>query len=246
MNIGIIGGTGAGDLFETGTPTAIKSPFGPPSAKPEPVAFGDRQAWFLPRHGRPHRIAPHMVNYRANVFCLKTLGVDGILAINAVGGINPSHEPGDLVLPDDLIDYTWGREHTFTDAGTAELRHVEFERPFDGRLRLAVLEAAAAAGQTVHDGGVYGATQGPRLETGAEIRRLARDGCDLVGMTAMPEAGLAREAGLEYVSICVVANRAAGLEAEPVSVDEIHRVMEASMARVVAVARATLEVLAGG
>lgn len=237
MKLGIIGGTGALDLFESGPPATLKSPFGAPSAKPEPIRVEGREGWFLARHGRPHRIPPHMINYRANIFVLRKLGVQGVIGVNAVGGIADGMGAGDLVLPDQLIDYTWGRAHTFTDTGTAALQHVEFGQPFGGPLRQAVLAAAGSAGEKLHDGGVYGATQGPRLETDAEIRRLARDGCDLVGMTGMPEAGLAREAGLEYVSICVVANRAAGLEEMPVSIEEIHRVLAGSMQRVGAIIR---------
>jgi len=158
MKLGIIGGTGALDMLETGHPEMIKSPFGPPSARPEPIRAGSQTNWFLARHGRPHRIPPHRINYRANIFCLKKLGVEGIVAINAVGGIHDDHQPGDLVLPDDLVDYTWGREHTFTDTGTAELRHVEFGRPFSGPLREIVLAAAGTSGEAIHDGGVYAGT----------------------------------------------------------------------------------------
>ena len=164
---------------------------------------------------RRHTLPPHRVNYRANLWALRQLGAQRIVAINAVGGISAGMAPRRLVLPDDLIDYTWGREHTFHDGPGAAgsdnpVEHVDMGRPYDPGLRDALLAAARASGAGLLDGGVYGATQGPRLETPAEIRRMARDGCDVVGMTGMPEAALARELGLAYASIAVVANWAAG------------------------------------
>jgi 5'-methylthioinosine phosphorylase len=247
IDLGIIGGTGALDLFQAIGPAAgdLQTPWGLASMAPIPVAVGQAQAWFLARHGRPHRIPPHRVNYRANIALLKSLGVRRIIALNAVGGIASNLAAGDLVLPDQLIDYTWGREHTFSDDADSPLMHIEFAEPFAGLTHKALLAAARASGVAVHRGGCYGVTQGPRLESSAEIVRMAADGCTMVGMTAMPEAALAREAGLDYASLCVIANPAAGLEAEPISVTEIHRVVEEAMTRVLELLQAFLASAAG-
>lgn len=229
MSIGIIGGTGALDLFETLETAPLTTPFGAPSARPVRVDVEGRSAWFMARHGTPHRIPPHRVNYRANLHALRTVGCRHILAISAVGAIDPALSNGCLVAVDQIIDYTWGRAHTFSDGGASPLRHVEFEKPYDGEARRALIEAASEVGVPIKTEGCYGATQGPRLETAAEIRRLARDGCTVVGMTGMPEAGLAREIGIDYANLCVVANAAAGVSDTPISEDEIHRVLAASM-----------------
>lgn len=241
MRLGVIGGTGGLKLFETRREVSLTTPFGAPSGRPRRVGLGEGEFWFLPRHGDPHRIPPHKINYRANIHALKTLGVDSIVAINAVGATASEPGAGALVAPDQLIDYTWGRAHTFSDGGSAPLRHVDFTHPFDGPLRLALLDAAGRAGEELIDGGCHAVTQGPRLETAAEVRRLAAAGCNLVGMTTMPEAALAREAGLDYASLCVVANAGAGLEAEPISEERIHEVLDGSMERVRAVLAALIE-----
>lgn len=240
IDLAVIGGSGALDLFEPIGPAASETStrYGPASMAPVPIDLGRTQAWFLARHGQPHRIPPHRVNYRANIALLRQLGARRIIAVNAVGGIASELAPGDLVLPDQLIDYTWGRVHTFSDDADSPLLHIEFASPFAGPTREALLKAAARAGVGLHAGGCYGVAQGPRLESAAEIARMGRDGCTLVGMTAMPEAALAREAGLDCASLCVVANAAAGLEAEPISMDEINRVLAAAMGRVVELLRA--------
>lgn len=232
MKLAIIGGTGTLELFESLGGQQMTTPFGAPSTRPERIRIGGRELWFLARHGRPHRLPPHRINYRANIHVLKTLGVEGVIAINAAGGIDPDLKPGDLVLPDGLIDYTWGRDHSFSDGGATILQHVDFTQPFHGAVRVAVLEAVRDGDLALVDGGCYAATQGPRLETAAEIRRLARDGCTIVGMTGMPEAGLAREAGLDYTALCVVTNPAAGLTDESISLPEIHRILASAMVRV--------------
>ncbi|MGY6555369.1 MAG: S-methyl-5'-thioinosine phosphorylase [Wenzhouxiangella sp.] len=234
MTLAIIGGTGALELFERcGEPIAFEhEPWGAPSSAPLPIALGAAQAWFLARHGRPHRIPPHRINYRANIACLRDLGVRHIVAINAVGGIAPELAAGDLVLPDQLIDYTWGRVHSFSDDADSSLAHVEFAQPFAGPCREALQAAAGRRGIKLHPRGCYAVTQGPRLETAAEVRRLAADGCTVVGMTAMPEAALAREAGIDYASLCVVANPAAAEQAAPISLDAIHRVLDQAMGTV--------------
>lgn len=236
LSYGVIAGTGAMDLFSPQASYVVTTPWGDPSSALTEVSLGAAEApmtaWMIQRHGNPHRIPPHRVNYRANIHALKQAGVEHVIAINAVGGIDPSLKPGDLVLVDDLIDYTWGRAHTFSDDASQPLAHIEFARPYAGRMREKLIAAARLANVAVHVGGCYGATQGPRLETAAEIKRMAQDGCDVVGMTGMPEAGLAREAGLDYASVCIVANPAAGLEAEPISLEALHAVLDQSMAKV--------------
>ena len=241
MSIGVIGGTGALALFEPLETAALTTPFGPPSARPVRIEIAGRAAWFLARHGNPHRIPPHRVNYRANLHALRTLGCRTVVAVSAVGGIDPDLAPGTLVAIDQVIDYTWGRDHTYSDGPSAPLRHVEFARPFEGRARRALIEAASELAEPLVAEGCYAATQGPRLESAAEVRRLARDGCTVVGMTAMPEAGLARELGMDYANLCVVANPAAGVSDEPISEDEIHRELAAAMDRV----RGVLEAAVG-
>ena len=225
----MIGGTGALDLFEVKDERTMTSRFGEASAPAARVSLAGRDVWFLARHGRPHRIPPHRINYRANIDGLKQLGVDGIIAINAVGGIDPALPPGSLVVPDQLIDYTWGRAHSFSDDAASPLLHVEFAHPFEGRLRKALLVAAGVAELGVVGSGCLAVTQGPRLETAAEVRRLQKDGCTVVGMTSMPEVALAREVGLDYASLCVVANAAAGVGDAPISLGEIERVLASAM-----------------
>jgi 5'-deoxy-5'-methylthioadenosine phosphorylase len=210
--LAIIGGTGLTSIqgLQIKTREVIHTPYGEPSG---PVVYGElagNQVMFLPRHGPGHTIPPHRINYRANIWALKEAGASDILAINAVGGIHPEMGPGKLVLPDQIIDYTWGRTSSYFEDGLENVVHIDFSQPYCGSLRQQVLNAAASVKIEVVDGGNYAATQGPRLETIAEINRLQRDGCDLVGMTGMPEAALAREQGLCYASLSVVANWAAG------------------------------------
>lgn len=229
MKLAIIGGSGALGLFtELGT-ESLTTPFGPPSARPRHIEINGSPALFLARHGDPHRIPPHRVNYRANMHALKTLGAESVIAVNAVGGVDPELNAGSLVIPDQLIDYTWGRAHSFSDGGSAPLKHVEFAQPFAGKTRQALIDAAETVGIETINLGCYGVTQGPRLETAAEISRLRRDGCTIVGMTAMPEAGLARELEFDYAGLCIVANPAAGIADEPISEADIHRQLAESM-----------------
>ncbi len=242
--LAIIGGTGLRRLegLEVTHRVVQKTPFGEPSG---PLIHGElnqHKVVFLARHGLVHRIPPHKVNYRANIWALRELGVERIIAAAAVGGITPQIPPGSLVIPDQIIDYTWGRQHTFFEDDLSHVTHIDFTWPYSQELRLALLEAAAEAGIEAHDGGTYGATQGPRLESAAEIDRMDSDGCDLVGMTGMPEAALARELGLDYVSCCVVANWAAGrgegeitmqaIEANLISgMEKLRRVLEMTIPR---------------
>ena len=168
------------------------------------------------RHGEPRRLAPHTINYRANLWLLKTLGAKRLIAVYAVGGIDRALRPGDLAALHQVIDYTWGREHTFDETGAT---HVDFTRPYDDELNNALAAAARQAGVELVEGGVYGATQGPRLESAAEIDRLEQDGCTVVGMTGMPEAGLARELELPMAGLCIVVNAAAGRGDDPGRID---------------------------
>jgi len=230
--LGLIGGTG---LDHWGRPVrshALESRYGQPSASVAEFHFGNLCLYFLPRHGEQHQIPPHAVNYRANIDIFRQLEVTGIVAVNAVGGIGSEHVPGSLAIPDQLIDYTWGRDHSFSLLAGDELRHIEFAEPFDDRLRVGLIRSAIGAGVSVIDGGCIAVSQGPRLETAAEIMRFKRDGCDLVGMTTMPEAALAREAGLDYASLCVNANHAAGLGAEPVSMEAIEDTLTTAIVNV--------------
>jgi len=227
--LGLIGGTGLDHWGTAGSPHKISSTFGQPSAELTEFLMGDLQVFFLPRHGEQHNIPPHAVNYRANIDAFRQLEVEGIIAVNAVGGITPHHQPGTLSVPDQLIDYTWGRDHTFSMTADDHLLHTEFSEPFDGRLRSQLLKAAALAQVAVKDSACIGVTQGPRLETAAEIERFGRDGCDLVGMTTMPEAALAREAGLDYACLCINANRAAGLDETPVTMEAIEATLADAM-----------------
>ncbi|MGB1061184.1 MAG: S-methyl-5'-thioinosine phosphorylase, partial [Ketobacter sp.] len=195
--IAIVGGTGLTELqgLELTDTRTLETKYGVPSAALEFGRFGQQPVVFLARHGKGHTVPPHQVNYRANIQALKQVGVEKIIAVNAVGGINPQMGAESLVIPDQIIDYTWGREFTFADQGN--VLHVDFSYPYSEPLRQSLLTAAAELGLEVHDGGVYGATQGPRLETAAEVDRLERDGCDIVGMTGMPEAALAREVDID-------------------------------------------------
>ena len=189
---------------------------------------------FLARHGYGHTIAPHEVNYRANIWALKDAGARSIVSVASVGGIRNDIWPGMLVLPDQVLDYTWGRASTFFEGPGSPVNHIDFTEPYSKELRATLLRAAADCGERVHDGGVYAATQGPRLETAAEITRLERDGADIVGMTGMPEAALARELGLEYAAITVVANYAAGRgdSEHAIPLDKIGVILEEAMGRV--------------
>jgi 5'-methylthioinosine phosphorylase len=210
--LGIIGGTGLTAMaeLEPEYESALSTPWGEPSAPLLHGRLAGQPVVFLARHGSDHSIAPHAVNYRANVWALREAGAARVIAVNAVGGISPAFPPGSLTVPRQLVDYTWGRAHTFCDGPDQALQHVDFTEPYTQSLREFMLAAAGRGGILLQDGGVYAVTQGPRLETAAEIARLARDGCDLVGMTGMPEAGLAREIGLEYACCAVVVNHAAG------------------------------------
>jgi len=210
----IIGGSGLNkfDSFQITHRQIVITPFGSLSA---PLVFGkiaDQKIVFLARHGSGHIIPPHQINYRANIWALKEAGVTNVLAFASVGGISEAMAPGVICVPDQIIDYTHGRHHTFYDQFDSGIQHTDFTQPFCSELRQKILNACQKSALDAVDGGVYGTTQGPRLETAAEIKRMAKDGCDLVGMTAMPEAILAAECGLCYASFTMVVNWAAGLQ----------------------------------
>jgi 5'-methylthioadenosine phosphorylase len=233
--LAIIGGTGLTRLSTllVAHREVVRTPYGEPSA---PLLFGqigDRDAIFLARHGHGHTIPPHRVNYRANLWALKAQGAGAVLAVASVGAIRGC-VPGDLVLPNQLIDYTSGRAHTFFDGGDQQVVHVDFTHPYSQRLRALCIAGARRGKIALRDGGVYGAVSGPRLETAAEIDRMERDGATLVGMTGMPETSLARELGIDYASVCVVVNHAAGRgdSAVHVSMESIANVLESAMDKV--------------
>ena len=221
--LGIIGGSGFTSLPDTEIidRQRVDTVYGAPSAELLTLRHRGREFRFLPRHGAAHSIPPHAINYRANVQALHDTGVTEILALGAVGGIADDCGPLRLCVPDQLVDYTWGRASTYFDGADGEVVHVDFSTPFSPALRRRLLSAGRSLGLELRAGGAYAVTQGPRLETAAEIRRLERDGCDLVGMTAMPEAVLARERGLDYALLAFVVNWAAGKSDREVEMDEI-------------------------
>jgi 5'-methylthioinosine phosphorylase len=211
-DVAIIGGTGLAQLpgLEIKRREVVHTPFGEPSGPLTHGVLAGREAVFLARHGYGHTIPPHRINYRANLWALESAGVKRVVAVAVVGGISDEMTPGSLVIPDQIIDYTWGRPGTFVDVFEEAVLHIDFTEPYDESLRRALIAAAGDAGVDVVPHGTYAATQGPRLESAAEVRRLEADGCDIVGMTGMPEAALARELGLAYACCAVVANHAAG------------------------------------
>lgn len=238
--LAIIGGTG---LTQLDGLTIVKrdtltTPYGHPSAEYLTGELGGREVVFLARHGNPHAIPPHKINYRANIYGLKQLGVEQIVAVAAVGGITPDMGPARLAIPDQIIDYTYDRKHTFFEDENDPVTHIDFTYPYSQNLRAALIGAAAQAHIPVSPVGTYGCTQGPRLETAAEIRRMEQDGCDLVGMTGMPEAALARELGIDYAALAVVANWGAGKSEGEITMAEIEQHLHKGMADARAVLQA--------
>jgi 5'-methylthioinosine phosphorylase len=234
--LGIIGGTGLAQLanLEITHRKVARTPYGEPSGA---LTFGrmcDQEVIFLARHGYGHTIPPHEVNYRANMWALKDHGVDRVVSVATVGGIHPEMIPGMLVIPDQIIDYTHGRAATYFVESDKTVTHTDFTFPYCDAMRAALLQAAVGAGISLRDGGVYGAVQGPRLETAAEINRMERDGADMVGMTGMPEAYLAREIGICYATVGAVVNYAAGrgLSADGIQMEEIQSVLGEVMLQV--------------
>ncbi|MCK6406367.1 MAG: S-methyl-5'-thioinosine phosphorylase [Rhodocyclaceae bacterium] len=243
--LGIIGGSGLTQLanLDVSHREVVRTPYGDPSGAITFGQIGGHPAMFLARHGYGHTIPPHEVNYRANIWALWNKGAVGIVSVASVGSIRGDLKPGDLVLPHQIIDYTWGRRSTYFEGEGCKVTHVDFTEPYDRSLREMILLAASDVGVPAHPSSVYGATQGPRLETAAEINRMERDGCDVVGMTGMPEAILARELGVPYAAINVVANYAAGRadSRDGISFEAIEEVLRESMQRV----RLVIERVAG-
>ncbi len=227
--VGLIGGTGLDNWDFVEDALQIETPFGSTTGRIGVFGFPRARLLFLPRHGAAHTVSPHKVNYRANLFALRQAGAEIIIAVNAVGGITSKFSPGTLVVPSQVVDYTWGRAHSFSDHTDFPLIHFDFTEPFSAGLREELLSAGKAAGVELVDGACIAVTQGPRLETAAEIERLEEDGSDLVGMTTMPEAALAREIGLDYASISVVSNWAAGKSDAPITMADIERTLSGAM-----------------
>ena len=237
IDLAIIGGTGVYALVDLGDVETHQpvTHYGAPSGPIRIGTLAGKRVAFLARHGEGHSIPPHQINYRANLAALKALGAQTVLALNTVGGITGRCGPRALVMPDQLIDYTWGRISTLSEEPGTEVLHVDFGDPYTQSLRERVMAAAGRLGIDLVASGCYGATQGPRLETKAEIARMKRDGCDLVGMTGMPEAGLARELGLDYACLAIVANWAAGAGPdadEIITMDEVLANVKAAMDQV--------------
>lgn len=232
--IAIIGGTGLSSISATKIEATreVDTSYGQPSAALRFIDFSGKEIIFLPRHGDPHTIPPHKVNYRANIDALKQHGVETIIAVNAVGGITPDMYPGRIVIPQQIIDYTYGREQTFYQDHLTQVTHIDFTNPYSASLRrqLSILDVSKTL--NVFSGGVYAATQGPRLETAAEINKLEKDGCDIVGMTGMPEASLAREVNIDYATLCLVVNWAAGKTDTEISMATIRQHLKNGMDKV--------------
>jgi len=229
--LAIIGGTGLDKIpdLEIIHREVSHTPYGEASAALTYGRIGGKEVVFLPRHGSAHNIPPHRVNYRGNLWALKQVGVERVIGVAAVGGITRAMAPGKIVIPDQIIDYTYGRDHTLFDTDLAQVTHIDFTYPYCEALRERLIEAGRQTLDDLVPRGTYGATQGPRLETLMEVRRLERDGCDLVGMTGMPEASLAREMGLCYASCAVVANWAAGKSDQLISMAEIEKNLKIGM-----------------
>jgi len=239
----IIGGSGLAKisaLINTRR-QVVRTPYGEPSGALTFGTLGSQEVVFLARHGYGHTIAPHEINYRANIWALKELGVRGVFSVAAVGGIREDFNPGTLVIPDQIIDYTHSRKSTFFDG--PGITHIDFTKPYSDTLRQQLIRAARGCNESVVDGGVYACTQGPRLETAAEINRIARDGGELVGMTGMPETSLAREAQLEYAALAIIVNHAAGRgdSRERIAMDALENILNATIVRAVCILEKAIE-----
>ena len=238
----VIIGSGWDNLVGDDSGADVQTAWGVPSAPVHRLCIGDCNVLSLARHGEGHTLPPHTINYRANIVALKKQGADAVIALNTVGVVSDIRDSGQIAVPDQILDYTWGREHTIYDGIRGIVEHIDFTEPFSSELREGLLAAAVVAGVDCHDGGVYAATQGPRLETAAEIDRLERDGADFVGMTGMPEAAIAREVGLEYACIALIVNRAAGRGDVPIH-DDVDASTAAARTATMSTLRAFFEAL---
>lgn len=242
-HLAIIGGTGLSQLegLKILERTRLETPYGAPSDDFVSGELNGRKIIFLARHGNPHTIAPHKINYRANIWGLKQFGVEQILAVAAVGGITKLMEPAHIAIPDQIIDYSYDRKQTFFEDDLSEVTHIDFTHPYTQSLRAKLIRAASDAQIEIQPIGTYGCTQGPRLETAAEIKRMMQDGCDLVGMTGMPEAALAKELAIDYAAIAVIANWAAGLTDGEITMAEIQQHLHKGMAKTATLIRTYIE-----
>ena len=225
----IIAGSGFQALAEESEGETVQTAFGAPSSPVRIVQFGDRAVFMLARHGDALLVPPHKINYRANLKVLQQLDVTDIVGLNTVGLVSTDPQPGNLAVPDQIIDYTYGRDHSIYDGESANLDHIDFTEPLHEGLRRSLLEASQRADVACRGGGTYAATQGPRLESAAEIDRLERDGADYVGMTAMPEASLAMELGMRYACLSLVVNYAAGRGENAIHEDIEANILSAKM-----------------
>jgi 5'-methylthioinosine phosphorylase len=243
--LAIIGGTGLSQLAELKLikRDSLTTPYGAPSAEFITGELNGKAVIFLARHGNPHSIPPHKINYCANIWGLKQLGVANIIAVAAVGGITPEMIPAHIAIPDQIIDYSYGRKHTFFEDDNDPVTHIDFSYPYCQTLRSKLIHAAKQASVQICPIGTYGCTQGPRLETAAEIKRMEQDGCDLVGMTGMPEAVLAKELGINYATISVIANWAAGKTEGEITMAEIEQNLHKGMANAAELLKMVVEML---
>jgi len=233
-SLAIIGGSGLTNLetFQITHQEIVTTPFGEPSGPIVHGLLGNNNILFIARHGTEHFIPPHQINYRANIWALHHCGAKHIIGVAAVGGICHNMSPQTIIIPDQIIDYTHGRSNTFFERGYAKVTHVDFSYPYCEELRQKLIHTATVINQTIVNKGTYGATQGPRLETVAEIKRMEHDGCDIVGMTGMPEAVLARELGICYACCALVVNWAAGKSDGIVEMTEIEHHLHQGMSHI--------------
>ena len=241
-SVGIIGGSGVYqlDFLNDLTHNSVSTRFG--EVVYQEGRYKDKRVIFICRHGLGHSLPPHKINYRANIAALKKVGITHVVATNAVGGIDSNAEPGAFIIPDQLIDYSWGREHTFFDSFEQQLRHIDFSKPFNEEMRLRLIRCLRKLNIPCLAEACYACTQGPRLETAAEVKKLKADGCSVVGMTGMPEAALAKELDIAYASICFSVNWAAGVgTSEKIDLDEISLVLKRSSAKIQSVLKLFLE-----
>lgn len=246
--IAIIGGSGLLSLegLDTERRELMETPYGEPSSALTFGTYSGKQVIFLARHGEEHSILPHRINYCANLASLQQAGATQVIAVCTVGGITRDMQPGRVIIPDQLVDYTWSRRHTTYEDARNYAAHIDFTEPYCASLRTHLIDAADKAGIDVVTAATYGATQGPRLETAAEIDRLEKDGCHIVGMTGMPEASIARELGLCYAAIAVSVNYAAGREDGPIDMREIAANLTAGMVNVRAILSEALAIIPQG
>ena len=234
--LAIIGGSGLTQLsnLDVTHRLAVRTPYGEPSGALTFGRIAGADVVFLARHGYGHTIPPHEVNYRANIWALREQKVEGVISVASVGGIRADMTAGVIAVPHQIIDYTWGRKNTYFEGGEQAVTHIDFTEPYSAPLRRRILDAARDCGESVIEDAIYAACQGPRLETSAEVARLERDGADVVGMTGMPEASLARELELDYATIAVIANSAAGRadSLHGIRLEKIEQVLQESLARV--------------